>query len=192
MTNGLPDSLVKFADGLNLPVTFSTPSTPDFGLLYFNQPFLDLSGYKPDEIRKKNCRFMKGSYKDQENSRILRRCLMSGVDVSVPLVNVRANGEAFPNLVFLTRLVDLAGDVVAIMGCQYDLSKGCGEQDVESYVAGLRDAFLEKPTARAQDRLLVASRFRLNQAVVDAANALIGDAGAPEAEHGAQRAKNLN
>jgi PAS domain S-box-containing protein len=192
MSHGLPDSLIKFADGLNLPVTFSTPSTPDFGLLYFNEPFLELSGYKPEDIRHRNCRFMQGEYVNQKNSGIMRRCLMSGVDVSVPLVNVRANGEVFPNLVFLHRLVDLTGDVVAIMGCQYDLSKGCGDEDVEDYVDILNDAFLEKPSARPQDRLLVASRLRLTQAVLDAANALIGDPGTPEAQFAAHKNKNLN
>ncbi|GMH71080.1 hypothetical protein TrRE_jg11126 [Triparma retinervis] len=110
----------------------SDPSLPDNPIVYVSQGFLDLTGYKLDQVLGRNCRFLQGPGTDQSAVDVIRKGLREGVDTSVCLLNYKADGTPFWNQFFVAALRDAEGNVVNFVGVQCEVSKAT----VESQLTG--------------------------------------------------------
>lgn len=100
----------------------SDPSLPDNPIVYASEGFCKLSGYKRDEILGRNCRFLQGPGTDQNAVEVIREGVAAGRDISVCLLNYKADGTPFWNQFFVGALRDSDGNVVNFVGVQCEVN----------------------------------------------------------------------
>lgn len=100
----------------------SDPSLPDNPIVYASDGFCRLSGYRRQDVLGRNCRFLQGPGTDQAALNVIRQGLAEGRDISVCLLNYRANGTPFWNQFFLGALKDAQGNVVNYVGVQCEVN----------------------------------------------------------------------
>ena len=101
----------------------TNPALPDNPIVFASKKFIDLTGYKRDQIIGRNCRFMQGPGTDNRQLEILRRGIAAGVDTTVCILNYKANGTAFYNQLFLAPLRDVDNRIVNYLGVQVEVNK---------------------------------------------------------------------
>jgi len=117
---------------------------PDYPIAAVNPAFTELTGYQPEEIIGRNCRFLNGSETDDGARTILRNAVMRGEKAAVELVNHRKDGSRFRNAVMIAPLLDEQGKVAFYVGSQMDLgdvpaSLGARRDAAAAQVAGLTE-----------------------------------------------------
>lgn len=100
----------------------SDPSLPDNPIVYASDGFSKLTGYKRHEILGRNCRFLQGPGTDQAAVDIIRQGIAEGRDISVCLLNYRADKTPFWNQFFLGALRDADGAIVNYVGIQCEVN----------------------------------------------------------------------
>jgi PAS domain S-box-containing protein len=98
------------------------PSMPDNPIVFASQGFLEMSGYSLDEVLGRNCRFLQGPRTDQSQVEVLRNGIMNGQDVSVCMLNYKANGTPFYNQIFVAGLRDASHKIINYVGVQVEVS----------------------------------------------------------------------
>lgn len=99
------------------------PSLPDNPIIFASQGFLELSGYKLDEVLGRNCRFMQGPKTDQAQVEVLRNGIRDGVDTAVCLLNYKRNGTQFYNQIFVAALRDSSRKIINYVGVQVEVTE---------------------------------------------------------------------
>lgn len=116
------DALERFFRSTAVPMTLASATGPDCPLVLANDAFLDLTGYRREDVIGRNCRFLQGRDTDPRARAKLREAVATGVEVLVPITNYRKNGSAFENYVFLVPIVSGSGQLQYVMGSQYDIT----------------------------------------------------------------------
>ena len=115
----------------------SDPSLPDNPIVYASDGFCRLTGYRRQDVLGRNCRFLQGPGTDPAAVEVIRSGLKDGRDVSVCLLNYKADGSTFWNQFFLGALKDSQGQVVNYVGVQCEVNT--------LPVAGLKDRVKKLP-----------------------------------------------
>lgn len=105
----------------------SDPRQPDNPIVACNQAFVDLTGYSPDEIVGRNCRFLRGPETEASLSEQLRAGIAARVPVMVEILNYKKDGTPFRNAVMVAPIFDANGDLEYFLGSQVELSAGADE-----------------------------------------------------------------
>jgi len=105
----------------------SDPRQPDNPIVACNQAFVDLTGYSPDEIVGRNCRFLRGPETEAKLSEQLRAGIAARVPVMVEILNYKKDGTPFRNAVMVAPIFDANGDLEYFLGSQVELSAGADE-----------------------------------------------------------------
>lgn len=100
----------------------SDPSLPDNPIVYCSDGFCKLSGYKRSEVVGRNCRFLQGPGTDQGAVDIIRQGVLDGRDISVCLLNYKADATPFWNQFFVAPIKDEEGAVVNYVGVQCEVN----------------------------------------------------------------------
>lgn len=100
----------------------SDPSLPDNPIVYASDGFCKMTGYKRHEVLGRNCRFLQGPLTDQAAVDIIRQGIVEGRDISVCLLNYKADGVPFWNQFFLAALRDADGQIVNYVGVQCEVN----------------------------------------------------------------------
>lgn len=100
----------------------SDPSLPDNPIVYCSDGFCKLSGYKRSEVVGRNCRFLQGPGTDQAAVDIIRQGVDDGRDISVCLLNYKADATPFWNQFFVAPIKDDNGQVVNYVGVQCEVN----------------------------------------------------------------------
>eukprot|EP01039_Chlorochromonas_danica_P003143 gene3143-3442_t len=100
----------------------SDPSLPDNPIVYASEGFCRMTGYKRQDVLGRNCRFLQGPGTDQAAVDIIRQGIAEGHDISVCLLNYKADGKPFWNQFFLAALKDAEGHVVNYVGVQCEVN----------------------------------------------------------------------
>jgi PAS domain S-box-containing protein len=119
----IPYVLTQILDACVNGVTLSDPDLPDCPLVYVNQVFETMSGYSQDEMIGRNCRFLQGEDRQQEELQVIREAMKNHGACTVTLRNYRKNGELFLNKLSIKPLVDRDNRVIYYLGVQYDLTR---------------------------------------------------------------------
>lgn len=102
------------------PITITDCQQFDNPIIYTNQAFLDLTGYKKSEVIGHNCRFLQGPDTDQKTVRKLRTAVAKKQHVRVQIYNYRKNGEPFWNDFIMSPVKNKKGIVTHFIGLQID------------------------------------------------------------------------
>lgn len=100
----------------------SDPSLPDNPIVYCSDGFCKLTGYKRQAVLGRNCRFLQGPGTDQNAVDIIRQGVAVGADISVCLLNYKADGTPFWNQFFVAALRDSDGSIVNYIGVQCEVN----------------------------------------------------------------------
>lgn len=100
----------------------SDPSLPDNPIVYVSEGFCRMTGYKRQDVIGRNCRFLQGPGTDPAAVDIIRQGVREGRDISVCLLNYKADGKPFWNQFFMAPLKDGAGQVVNFVGVQCEVN----------------------------------------------------------------------
>ncbi len=106
----------------NNVVLLTDPTLPDNPIIYVNNGFETLTGYRRDEVLGRNCRFLQGDDLDQEGVRKLRDAIGQREPVQVELRNYRKDGTLFWNELHVTPIFE-GGKLTSFLGVQNDITQ---------------------------------------------------------------------
>lgn len=101
-------------------LSLADPETEDCPLILANSRFESLTGYRSRECEGANCRFLQGELREAnaQARADIRHAIERRSECQVILRNVRRDGEAFDNLLFLH---PVGPDARYILGSQFEL-----------------------------------------------------------------------
>ena len=115
--------LESLLDAFDNTLVVTDPNTPDNPIIYINRGFEKLTGYAPEEVMGRNCRFLQGEDRDQPAVAKLREAVEKGHAVQVELRNYRKDGSLFYNELYLSPVHDDEGKPVLFLGVQNDVTE---------------------------------------------------------------------
>ncbi|MDX1587633.1 MAG: EAL domain-containing protein [Oleiphilaceae bacterium] len=104
----------------------------DMPIRYVNPAFCRITGYSPEEVIGRNCRFMQGDERQQPERLLMRQALQRREETRVTLRNFRKDGTAFWNELVISPVPDRHGRVTHFVGLQHDIS---AQRDAEQALA---------------------------------------------------------
>jgi PAS domain S-box-containing protein len=104
-------------------IVLTDPSLPDNPIVYVNDAFSRVTGYERSAALGRNCRFLQGPGTDPDQVRLLREAIAAGREVSVDLLNYRADGRAFRNRLLVAPVHGPDGELTHFLGIQKTLSE---------------------------------------------------------------------
>ena len=110
-------------DAAPVGITLTDPSLPDNPLVYVNDAYERITGYRREEVIGRNCRFLQGPATREVPVAKMREAVAEEEPVTVTLRNYRKAGELFWNRVELAPLFDDDGDVAFFVGFQLDVTR---------------------------------------------------------------------
>ena len=117
------DVLGKVVRYARLPLCITDPTLPDNPIVYVNEAFTDLTGYRMEEIVGQNCRFLQGPDTTPESVETVRQILLERRVDTVEIVNYRKDGSRFLNALQLGPINDEDGKLIYFFGSQLDVSE---------------------------------------------------------------------
>jgi len=106
----------------NNGILITDPQQPDHPIVYVNSGFERITGYAPQEVTGKNCRFLQGTDTQQPALAELQRAITEGRECQVLLRNYRKDGTLFWNEFSLTPVRDASGRLTNYIGVQTDIT----------------------------------------------------------------------
>ncbi|MCS6891884.1 MAG: ATP-binding protein [Rhodovarius sp.] len=103
-------------------IVIADPNLPDCPLVFMNPAFQRITGYPPEEVLGRNCRFLQGPKTEREAVMKVRRALQARQPVTVEFTNYRRDGRRFVNELRMSPVFDAAGELVAFVGIQHDVT----------------------------------------------------------------------
>jgi len=115
-------------------------------IIYCNPAFTAMTGYPPEEVIGRNCRFLQGSDTDDCYVQQVRDCLREERDGRIVLRNYRKDGTPFWNDLTISPVRDAGGKLTHFIGVQTDITERRDAEDalrqnVARQQAVLRDMF---------------------------------------------------
>lgn len=103
-------------------MVLSDPHQPDMPLIAVNGAFERLTQYPAGAIVGRNCRFLQGPATDRATVERIRACLAAQQGCIQWIVNYRADGRQFWNLLFISPVFASDGRLLFFFANQHDLS----------------------------------------------------------------------
>ncbi|MFC3101744.1 response regulator transcription factor [Altererythrobacter lauratis] len=99
----------------------SNPRLEDNPIVACNQAFVDLTGYGPEEILGRNCRFLSGPQTEPWLSDAIRQGVRDKKPVMVEILNYKKDGTPFRNAVLVAPIFDEKEELTYFLGSQVEL-----------------------------------------------------------------------
>ncbi|MGV8874294.1 MAG: diguanylate cyclase domain-containing protein [Rhodococcus sp. (in: high G+C Gram-positive bacteria)] len=103
-------------------VTIVDAQRPNMPLIFVNEAFQQITGYRRSEVLGANCRFLQGPDTDVEDIRAAREALAAGVHHVGLLLNYRKDGSPWWNELRLSPVRDGDGTLTHYFGFQSDVT----------------------------------------------------------------------
>lgn len=129
----LQDDIMEPLHRVKTAVSLAQADAADMPLLYVNAGFEQLTGYSSQQVTGQNCRFLQGAETDPDAHVLIRNALGEIREISICLLNYRADGHPFHNLLVLSPMTDRNGRKL-ILGCQYDLQNGLQSSEIDEHL----------------------------------------------------------
>ena len=116
------DTVARALHAANNLVVITDQTHPDNPIVWVNDYFCEFTGYSREEVLGRNCRFLQGDDRDQEERYELRQAVDTVRKTHVLLRNYKKNGDLFYNDLYVSPVKDNDGDVRYFIGVQNDVS----------------------------------------------------------------------
>lgn len=145
-----------------IAAVISNPHLPDNPIVECNDAFAALTGYRPDEIIGRNCRFLTGPGTEAELSETLRSAIRDRRAALVEILNYKKDGTPFRNAVLVAPLFGPDGELEYFLGSQMEVENDDGRTDARREAARARIAAL---SSRQREVLLLMAEGLLNKQI---------------------------
>ncbi|MBW4575089.1 MAG: EAL domain-containing protein [Aphanothece sp. CMT-3BRIN-NPC111] len=115
----LAGAVASVSDG----VVIADPHQANSPIIYSNPAFSRITGYQPEEIMGRNCRFLQGKDTDIEAIAQIRTAIAQQQEVKVTLLNYRKDGQPFWNELKISPVFSELGDLLYFVGIQTDVTE---------------------------------------------------------------------
>ncbi|PLA74713.1 hypothetical protein CYQ88_05220 [Hydrogenovibrio sp. SC-1] len=116
-------TLLQLVENAQDGITVAEKEGQDTILIYVNPGFEKLTGYAPQEILYRDCRFLQGADSDPEAVRAVREAIETNEPVRTILKNYRKDGSCFWNELSITPFYDEVDRRQYYIGIQKDVSE---------------------------------------------------------------------
>lgn len=120
---GIDDPFAAAVRATRMPMIIADAQAPDMPIVFANEAFLSLSGYRRDEVLGRNCRFLQGPETDQQAVAELSSAIADNRAITVDLVNYKKDGTPFWNALQISPVLNTAGELVFFIGSQVDVTE---------------------------------------------------------------------
>jgi PAS domain S-box-containing protein len=114
--------LLQLVENAQEGIVVAEKEGDDTILIYVNPAFEALTGYTPDEILYRDCRFLQGEETQQPAVKEIRNAINSSKPVRTILKNFRKDGSVFWNELSVTPFYDEVDEVTYYIGIQKDVT----------------------------------------------------------------------
>lgn len=138
---GAGDALAGFSR-LSISLVLTDPRQDDNPIIYVNDAFERTTGYSRSAAVGRNCRFLQGEHTDKRDVDRIRAAVETARDVSVDILNYRANGEPFYNRVIIAPIMGDDGEPLFFFGIQKELvdsDRGADNRISEDHLGQLQN-----------------------------------------------------
>jgi PAS domain S-box-containing protein len=108
---------------LSVSVLLTDPRLPDNPIIYVNDAFERTTGYSSAAAIGHNCRFLQGEKTDKRDVDMIRAAIAEKREVSVDILNYRANGSPFLNRLIIAPILGDDGAPLFFLGLQKELTE---------------------------------------------------------------------
>ena len=112
---------VRLVTDSPIPSVISDPRLPDNPIVACNTAFCDLTGYPPEEVVGRNCRFLSGPGTEPWLTEEIRRGVREHRPVLVEILNYKRSGEPFRNAVLVAPIYDEQDALLYFLGSQLEI-----------------------------------------------------------------------
>ncbi|WP_404360219.1 PAS domain-containing protein [Methylotuvimicrobium sp. KM1] len=119
----IPQILSLILDECINGITLADPDLEDMPIVYANKAFVAVTGYSQEEVIGRNCRFLQGDDRNQEEIKRIKEAINEQKPVEVVLRNYKKNGDLFYNKFKIIPLFDRSGKLIYFLGVQYDITR---------------------------------------------------------------------
>src|SRR4051794_13572437 len=129
ITDRKSDIFFAAVETTRMPMIVTDPRQPDNPIIFANRAFLAMSGYTPEELIGRNCRFLQGPETDRESIAQVRSAIAEKREFATEILNYRKNGSTFWNALFVSPVYNADGELVYYFGSQLDVSRRRDAED---------------------------------------------------------------
>jgi two-component system cell cycle sensor histidine kinase/response regulator CckA len=104
-------------------ILITAPDQPDNPIIYASPGFERQTGYSPEEVVGKNCRFLQGKDTDPNVVAQIREAVREGKQCDVEFLNYRKDGTPFWNNLSISPVHSQTGRLTHFIGVQADVSE---------------------------------------------------------------------
>ena len=109
---------IEALENVRSAIVISDATDPDHRIIYTNRAFQTLTGFGPDEVLGRNCRFLQGTDRNQESRKTIAEALRNEQPVRAVLRNYRKDGSLFHNELFIDPILNSKSSVTHFVACQ--------------------------------------------------------------------------
>ena len=174
ISDSLSDSFAAAVHVTRMPMIITNPRKPDNPIVFANDAFYRLTGYGPEEVVGRNCRFLQGPESDQGTVGSIRAAIAAAEPIEIDIHNHRKDGTPFWNRLLIAPVRDAGGVLAYFFASQFDITVEREdlarlEADNAALMAELSGRLAERTgeLVEANDRLDVeaAERVRIEDAL---------------------------
>jgi len=112
----------KAIEATNTGMTITDFKKQDMPIMFCNRTFMELTGYRKNEVVGRNCRFLQGDDREQEGRKKIRNAIEKGVECTTLLRNYRKDGSMFWNELKISPIKNRHREVEYYVGIQNDVT----------------------------------------------------------------------
>jgi len=112
-----------------MPMIVTDPHQDDNPIIFANNAFLNMTGYAPEELLGRNCRFLQGPETDPRSIDEIRDAIHERREMATEILNYRKNGSSFWNALFVSPVFGHDGELLYFFGSQLDVSRRRDAED---------------------------------------------------------------